>query len=95
MFSGDLGLQDVVDGMQPAGSVFSPTFTSTYANQTYTSLGLDHHTQDVLIDLWGATAGAEDAEKVQFRINSVPEPSSALLLGLGVLGFVSRRKRTS
>jgi hypothetical protein len=26
---------------------------------------------------------------------AVPEPSSALLLGLGVLGFATRRKRTN
>lgn len=43
---------------------------------------------------WSWGSGANE-DSLTVRISSVPEPSSITLLGLGALGFVSRRKRTA
>lgn len=73
----------------------TPDVTITWENQTFESLGLDHHATNTAIDLWRAGPGIPSNDQlVQFTIVSpVPEPSSALLLALGGLGLLTRRKR--
>jgi len=94
VFDGSLGFVDRVDGAAPTDTFVSPVFTATFSGQTYASLGLSHHAQDVAIDLWGADGDPNIDEKIQFRINSIPEPSSTLLLGLAGMAMISRRCRS-
>jgi len=94
IFEGSLGFVDRVDGVAPTNTFISPVFTATFSGHTYASLGLSHHAQDVAIDLWGADGDPNIDEKIQFRINSIPEPSSALLLGLAGMVMISRRRRS-
>jgi hypothetical protein len=45
---------------------------------------------------WGVTLPTSSGtDSITFQTQSIPEPSLALLLGLGMLGFVARRRRTS
>lgn len=62
---------------------------------TYESHSLDQHPQDTLIDLWRVIGTTGTDNLIQFRVNSVPEPSTALLLGLGSLGLTFRRSRNA
>lgn len=74
--------------------VVAPSGFITFSSQTFATMGLDTHDSNVLIDLWGARAGATNAELVQFTV--VPEPSAyaALLGGLGLLMVMLRRRRS-
>lgn len=60
-------------------------FTTT-SDTDVTSLGYTNNSSAV----WTATSG----DTVTILVGSIPEPSSAILMGLGALGFVVRRRRT-
>ncbi|MCG8586373.1 MAG: PEP-CTERM sorting domain-containing protein [Pirellulales bacterium] len=80
---------------QPDYGVFAPSGFITFAGQSYASMGLDAHTPDVLTGLWAANGSATNNELVQFIVQSppVPEPSTAILAGLGVVGLIGTRRR--
>lgn len=66
-------------------SLVADTFTTFHLPPTFTNL--------ILVEFNNSGAGG-----VGFSLDNVeviPEPSSALLFGLGALGFVARRKRTA
>jgi hypothetical protein len=74
-------------------------FIDNGATRTYTVGGQAQISGNTISDL-GITSGLKVTEDttgdtVSVTLNAVPEPSSAILLGLGALGFVSRRKRTA
>ena len=72
--------QSAVNGSQLGLFSQSILFTASSSNLT---LSLDLLDQDTF------SGGAFD----NFTVTAVPEPSSALLLGLSALGFIGRRKR--
>jgi hypothetical protein len=59
--------------------------STTYSGQTFASLGLDVGS---FTWSWG-----EDEKADSLTLNIVPEPSTALLVGLGFIGLASRRRR--
>jgi hypothetical protein len=72
---------DYVSGSQLSG-------TATWVLQSFDSLGLDEGSYTWT---WGSGA---TADSLTLNIGAVPEPSSALLLGLGALGLAGIRRRT-
>ncbi len=106
--SGDIGVSsDIISivsgtdsGLLSVNTSFDATISSStrvvrFDGVTFEGLRLDSHTTDTDLDLWWATADATEAEKIKFRIVSVPEPSSTILLGFWALGFTIRRRRTN
>lgn len=81
----------VEDNSAPSGTfVFTPNVTMTWENSSYADIGIDHHPTNTLINLAQFDVAGSDGQ-VQFLVNAVPEPSSALLLGLSSLGLAFRR----
>jgi len=72
-----------------AGSIYTPNTTWTWNNNTLAGIGLGSLTtaEEVVY----TSAGGDT---ISF-VSKVPEPSSTLLLGLGGLGLILRRKRLS
>ncbi|MGJ8672100.1 PEP-CTERM sorting domain-containing protein [Rubritalea sp.] len=62
------------------------TGSATYTNTSYATAGFT-------IGDSGSFSGGGNT--VSFQVAAVPEPSSALLVGLGALSFVVRRRRTN
>lgn len=60
---------------------------------SYKTSGLNKHKADTLINMWRVTGTTGTDNLIQFRVNSVPEPSSSLLSALAGLVFLTRRKR--
>jgi hypothetical protein len=59
--------------------------TSTYSGETFASLGM---IPDTYVWSWGSGETADS-----FTLNVVPEPSTAILMSLGLIGLASRRRR--
>jgi hypothetical protein len=59
--------------------------SSTYTSKTFASLGIDVGSY---VWSWGS-GGTRDS----FTLNFVPEPSTAVLMSLGLVGLASRRRR--
>ena len=72
----------------PAGYVSGSPLSgdATYVGQTLSSFGL---IEGVYTYQWGSGANQDSV-----TINIVPEPASAALLGIGLIGFATRRKRS-
>ncbi len=70
------------------GTVFSPAGTMTFANTTLAALGAGQFNNTLVFTGGGSVAGSRE-----IRLDTIPEPSSILLLGLGAAGFVTRRQR--
>ena len=72
------------------GTTYTPTTTWTWTGQTLSSIGLGSlSTSPTLVYT------ADNGETVSIvAASAVPEPSSALLFGLGALGFATHRRRT-
>lgn len=64
-------------------------FTASISNYDYTSFG--YSAGDSITVSW--SKGAFN-DSLTMNFDAVPEPSSSLLLGFGVLGVMSRRRRT-
>jgi hypothetical protein len=77
----------------PDFGVFAPSGFITFSGETFVTMGLNAHTPDTLIDLWGAQATPGSHELVQFTVSAVPEPSTTALLGLGGLALILRRSK--
>lgn len=69
--------------------------TELYANQTFVTLGLDHHATDTAIDLWRVIGTIGGDNLVQFRINTpIPEPSLySLMVGCIALSSTALHRR--
>lgn len=89
----DGGITPIANNDLPDVGVYAPSGFITFSGQTFASMGLDAHAQDVLISLWGAQVGAANSELVQFMVSSVPEPSGLALFGLGSFMLILRRGR--
>jgi hypothetical protein len=76
-------VQLVVPGGYVRGDPLSGT--STYSGETFASLDMDIGSY---MWTWGSGATADS-----FKLNVVPEPSTAVLAGLGLIGLASRRRR--
>jgi hypothetical protein len=69
----------------------SPIYGSSFfVGESIASTGINDSFQLT----WGSGANA-DSLSVTLNSSAAPEPSSVMLLGLGALGVVSRRRRTS
>jgi len=74
----------------PVGSSYTPNTTWTWTSADLASIGLG--SLDSTPTLAFTTS---EGDTISFTATTVPEPSSAFLLGLGALGLVSRRKRSA
>lgn len=81
------------DGVGNVTTPYSSSGSVTFTGVSFASAGFNHVVYNTVTDLWGARADASDSEKVQYLISTVPEPSSATLLGFGGLALLIRRKR--
>lgn len=97
------GLTVNIEGFLSGSSLYSQQFIIDDDSPTYTNsnfMGIDRLQISTIGGLDAGTPGngnhvAIDNFTVNSSVAGVPEPSSALLLGLGALGVVSRRKRTA
>ena len=87
------GDSSLLDNNVLDATIYSSTREITYTGQSFASMGLDNHALNTPIDLWGARVGATDAERVNFVVSSIPEPSSTAMLSLGGFAFALRRRR--
>ena len=77
------------DGMSPALSTFNFDFVLTDNDGD-----INDYTDGLV--LWDSNGfDTEGGQTVTFAVNSVPEPSSTALLGLGAMGLLVRRKRST
>ena len=87
----------VLNDDQPDFGVFAPSGFMTFSGESFASMGLDAHTPNQLINLWGANANATNSELVQFTVavatGTAPEPSTLILAALGLVGLVGTRRR--
>ncbi|MGJ8642554.1 MAG: PEP-CTERM sorting domain-containing protein [Luteolibacter sp.] len=83
----------IVDDNAVNATVTTSNRVVIFTGLNYADSGLDLHAKDTDIPLWKASAGAGEAGTVYFRVNSVPEPSSPLLMGLGCLALLMRRRK--
>lgn len=88
----DGGLTPIANNDLPDVGVYAPSGFITFSGQSFATMGLDAHTPDTLIGLWAAQESATNSELVQFTVSTIPEPSTALLGGLGVLLLLRRRR---
>lgn len=79
-------------GSTLVGSEFFNTFgagsNGSFAGVEFLS-GFDR----IVIDTFGPVNGAFGIDNLRFESNSVPEPGTLTLFGLGLLGFVAARRR--
>ncbi len=93
--SADIGI-----GEFALGSLTDITFLGTLAGggtltTTFTSVSA---VQNVVLNWTGVTSvtvsGSDDPGLDNVSVTAVPEPSSAIIAGLGLLGLAARRRRT-
>ena len=71
---------------------WAPVSTMTWNATTLAEMGLDQHAANTDVEIWKAssTSGAEGT--IYLNVSEVPEPSSVVLLGLGAVGLLRRRR---
>ncbi|GHC42230.1 hypothetical protein GCM10007100_03990 [Roseibacillus persicicus] len=89
---GDFG-QTILLGGGASHTVYNVDATSVFSGQTFESMGLSHHPEDVPVDIWKASVAAGDEGALQLVVSSVPEPSVFLLGSLAGIGLLVGRRR--
>jgi hypothetical protein len=85
VFGIDFGIPRSLNVPVGYGSGAPLSGSSTYTSQTFATLGL---TPDTYVWSWGSGDSADS-----FTLNVVPEPSTVILMSLGLVGLASRRRR--
>jgi len=74
-------------------SQFEGSTIIRFAATDFEAMGLDAHELDTDIGLWQNSTVAGLNGRINFRVSTIPEPSSVVLLGLVFLSGVFRRSR--
>lgn len=86
----------LVSGSLGGSSVFSSSISISDDNNgqgTWSTFSFSDPIDTIQVQLTSGSAIAYGIDNVS--VTAVPEPSSALLMGLGALGFVAHRRRTN
>jgi surface-anchored protein len=77
------------DGISATDAVTLPTNSHADLHWTFSEAG----TYEITFQASGEVSGAPVAESATYTFVVVPEPGSAMLIGLGLAGFALRRRR--
>ena len=71
---------------------YSPVGTMTFANTTLAAMGADSFSNTLA---YSGSNNVGGSSEIRFTTSAVPEPTSALLCGLGAFAMATRRRRNA